>query len=309
MADLHVALAGLSLPNPVLAASGTFGFGRDFDKLYSLSLPGAIMAKGLTLAPSSGNPTPRIAETPSGMLNSIGLENPGVEAFLREELPWLHSRGARVIANIGGHSPAEYEEISRMLAGAEGLDAIEVNISCPNLDHGGMFFGADPVLAAQVVRLVKQHSRVPLIVKLTPNVTDITVVAKAVEAEGADILSLINTLLGMAIDATSRRPVLARQIGGLSGPAIKPVALRMVWQVAQAVDLPLIGMGGIVSAVDAIEFFLAGADAVAVGSASLTNPYAIPEIIEGIDRWLDREGYASVRDIRGLALPEQDKPK
>ena len=301
MADLQVRLAGLILPNPILAASGTFGFGRDFAKLYPLSLPGAIMAKGLTLAPSTGNPTPRIAETPSGMLNSIGLENPGVEAFLRYELPWLHRQGARVIANIGGHSPAEYEEISRMLAGAEGLDAIEVNISCPNLDHGGMFFGADPALAAEVVRLVRRHSRVPLIVKLTPNVTDITVVAKAVEAEGADILSLINTLLGMAIDVRTRQPVLARQVGGLSGPAIKPVALRMVWQVAQAVDLPLIGMGGIVSPEDAVEFFLAGAHAVAVGSGNLVNPYAIPEIIDGVDRWLDREGFSSISEIRGLA--------
>jgi dihydroorotate dehydrogenase (NAD+) catalytic subunit len=302
MADLHVNLAGLDLPNPVLAASGTYGFGREFAAFYPSDIPGAIMAKGLTLAPSHGNLTPRIAETPSGMLNSIGLENPGVDAFINEELPWLKSRGARVIANINGHSPSDFEEISRRLADAEGLDAIEVNISCPNVDNGGMFFGTDPAVSAQVTRLVKKHCLVPLIVKLTPNVTDITAIAKAVASEGADILSLINTLVGMAIDLKTRRPVLARRVGGLSGPAIKPVALRMVWQVAQAVDIPIIGMGGIVTAEDALEFFLAGAHAVAVGSGNLTNPCCIPEIIDGISRWLDREGYASVGNIRGLAL-------
>jgi len=300
-ADLQVTLAGMHLPNPVLAASGTYGFGREFGALYDPGVPGAIMAKGLTLAPRAGNPTPRIAETPAGMLNSIGLENPGVEAFLAEELPWLVRHGARVIANINGYSLAEFEEMSLQLADAEGLTAIEINISCPNVDGGGIFFGTDPGLAAEVTRRVRKHCRVPLIVKLSPNVTDIGVIAKAVAAEGADILSLINTLIGMAIDVRTRRPVLARQTGGLSGPAIKPVALRMVWQVTQAVDLPVIGMGGIVSAEDAVEFFLAGAHAVAVGSGNLTNPYCIPEIIEGIGQWLDREGYASVSDIRGLA--------
>lgn len=303
MADLKVNLAGLALDNPVMAASGTFGFGREFLKFYPSSLPGAIMAKGLTVEPTVGNPTPRIAETPAGMLNSIGLQNPGVEAFIQEELPWLKDQGARVIANINGHSLKDFEEISRRLAAATGLDAIEVNISCPNVDNGGMFFGTDPTLAAEVTKAVKKHCRVPLIIKLSPNVTDITAIAKAVAAEGADMLSLINTLLGMAIDRKTRRPVLARQVGGLSGPAVKPVALRMVWQVAQAVDLPIIGMGGIVSAEDAIEFFLAGASAVAVGSGNLTNPYCIPEIIAGINQWLDQEGYASIDDIRGLALP------
>ena len=303
MADLQVKLAGITLPNPVLAASGTYGFGKEYAGLYPLSLPGAIMAKGTTLAPSSGNPTPRIAETPAGMLNSIGLENPGVDAFIAEELPWMIANGARVIANIGGHSPSEYEEISRRLSAAEGLEAIEINISCPNVDGGGMAFGTDPGSAAWVVRLVKKHSRVPLIVKLTPNVTDIVGIAKAVAAEGADILSLINTLLGMAIDTKTRRPILAKQVGGLSGPAIKPVALRMVWQVAQETDLPIIGMGGVVSAEDAIEFFLAGAHAIAVGSGNLVNPYSIPEIIEGIGKWLDKEGYNSVNEICGLALP------
>ncbi|MCL1848074.1 MAG: dihydroorotate dehydrogenase [Clostridiales bacterium] len=303
MADLTTRLGSLVLPNPVMAASGTFGFGREYIRFYPLSLPGAVMAKGLTLEANPGNRTPRIAETPAGMLNSIGLENPGVDAFIRDELPWMLSNGARVIANIGGHSPSEYEESSRRLSEAEGLAAIEVNISCPNVDGGGIAFGTDPSLAAQVVRLVKKHSRVPLIVKLTPNVTDITEIALAIEAEGADILSLINTLVGMAIDAKTRRPVLARYIGGLSGPAVKPVALRMVWQVAQVTDLPIIGIGGIVSAQDAIEFFLAGAHAVAIGSGNLVNPYCIPEVIKGVEQWLDEEGYASVSDVRGLALP------
>ncbi|MCL1804988.1 MAG: dihydroorotate dehydrogenase [Clostridiales bacterium] len=300
MADLRVRLAGLDLPNPILAASGVYGFGREFAKLYPPSAPGAIMAKGVTLEPSAGNLTPRIAEAPAGMLNSIGLENPGVDAFIRRELPWMKSQGARVIANISGHSVGEYEEISRRLSEAEGLDAIEVNISCPNLDHGGLVFGTDPAIAAEVTARVRKHCHVPLIVKLSPNVTDITAIAKAVAAEGADALSLINTLLGMAIDVKARKPVLARQVGGLSGPAIKPVALRMVWETARAVDLPIIGMGGILSAEDAVEFFLAGAHAVAIGSGNLIRPYIIPEIIEGLGRWLDQEGYASVNDIRRL---------
>lgn len=302
MADLRVQLGNLSLPNPVLTASGTYGFGREFEPLYPLSLPGAIMTKGLTLRPSLGNPTPRVAETPAGMLNSIGLENPGPDAFINEELPWLKARGARVIANIGGHALSDYEALSRRLSEATGLDAIEVNISCPNLDCGGMTFGIDPSLTEEAVRLVKKHSKVPVIAKLTPNVTDITEIAKAAVRGGADIISLINTLLGMAIDVNTRRPVLARNVGGLSGPAIKPVALRMVWQVAQAVEVPIIGMGGIMTARDAIEFFLAGASAVALGTANLINPACVPEVIEGIDQWLDREGYKSVNDIRGLAL-------
>ena len=304
MADLKTNLADLVLPNPVLAASGTYGFGREFADLYPLSLPAAIMAKGITLTPTPGNLTPRIAETPAGMLNSIGLENPGTDAFIAVELPWLVSRGARVIANISGHTAAEYEEISRRLAQAQGLVAVEINISCPNVDCGGMAFGADPLLAAEVTRRVRKHCRLPLIVKLTPNVTDICLIAKAVAAEGADILSLINTLLGMAIDANTGRAVLARAVGGLSGPAIKPVALRMVWQAAQAVDLPIIGMGGIVSAEDAIEFFMAGAHAVAVGSGNLVNPYCIPEVLRGIDQWLDAHGYCSLDEIRGMALPK-----
>lgn len=302
MADLHVDLAGLQLSNPVLAASGCFGFGREYNEFYPIRQAGGIMVKGLTLEPCAGNPTPRIAETPAGMLNSIGLQNPGVDAFLASELPWLLSQQAAVIANINGHSLEDFEEIARRLQGAPGLKAIEVNISCPNVSHGGMFFGTDPAMAAEVTRRVRKHTSLPLIIKLSPNVTDITEIARAVVSEGADILSLINTLLGMAIDVKSRRPLLARKVGGLSGPAVKPVALRMVWQTAQAVDVPIIGMGGIASAQDALEFLMAGASAVAVGCASFVDPMAIPRIIGDLNTWLDREGYANVRDVVGLAL-------
>jgi dihydroorotate dehydrogenase (NAD+) catalytic subunit len=302
MADLHVDLAGLQLSNPVLAASGCFGFGREYNEFYPIRQAGGIMVKGLTLEPCAGNPTPRIAETPAGMLNSIGLQNPGVDAFLANELPWLLSQQAAVIANINGHSLEDFEEIARRLQGAPGLKAIEVNISCPNVSHGGMFFGTDPAMAAEVTRRVRKHTSLPLIIKLSPNVTDITEIARAVVSEGADILSLINTLLGMAIDVKTRRPLLARKVGGLSGPAVKPVALRMVWQTAQAVDVPIIGMGGIASAQDALEFFMAGASAVAVGCASFVDPLAIPRIIEDLNAWLDREGFANLRDVVGLAL-------
>ena len=230
MADLRTVFAGMDLPIPIMAASGTYGFGHEFAELYPLTIPGAIMTKGLTLKPSAGNPTPRIAETPGGMLNSIGLENPGPEAFISKELPWLLEQGARVIANIGGHALSDYEELGRIISHGDGLTAVEVNISCPNLAEGGMAFGVDPILASQAVKLVKKHVKIPVIAKLTPNVTDIVLIAKAVAAEGADCISLINTLLGMAIDINTRRPVLARKVGGLSGPAVKPVALRMVWE-------------------------------------------------------------------------------
>ncbi len=302
MADLHVNLAGLQLSNPVLAASGCFGFGREYNEFYPIRQAGGIMVKGLTLEPCAGNPTPRIAETPAGMLNSIGLQNPGVDAFLSNELPWLLSQEAAVIANINGHALEDFEEIARRLQGAPGLKAIEVNISCPNVSHGGMFFGTDPAMASEVTRRVRKHTSLPLIIKLSPNVTDITEIARAVVSEGADILSLINTLLGMAIDVKTRKPLLARKVGGLSGPAVKPVALRMVWQTAQAVDVPIIGMGGISSAQDALEFLMAGASAVAVGCASFVDPLAIPRIIGDLNAWLDREGFAGVRDVVGLAL-------
>jgi len=302
MADLHVNLSGLHLSNPVLAASGCFGFGREYNEFYPIRQAGGIMVKGLTLEPCAGNPTPRIAETPAGMLNSIGLQNPGVDAFLSNELPWLLSQEAAVIANINGHALEDFEEIARRLQGAPGLKAIEVNISCPNVSHGGMFFGTDPAMAAEVTRRVRKHTSLPLIIKLSPNVTDITEIARAVVSEGADILSLINTLLGMAIDVKTRKPLLARKVGGLSGPAVKPVALRMVWQTAQAVDVPIIGMGGISSAQDALEFLMAGASAVAVGCASFVDPLAIPRIIGDLNAWLDREGFTGVRDVVGLAL-------
>jgi dihydroorotate dehydrogenase (NAD+) catalytic subunit len=302
MADLKVNLAGLHLDNPVLAASGCFGFGQEYHEYFPIHQVGGIMVKGLTLEPCLGNPTPRIAETPAGMLNSIGLQNPGVEAFLAHELPWLVQQKATVIANINGHSLEDFAEITKRLQDSPDIKAIEVNISCPNVAHGGLFFGTDPQMAAAVTRQVRQHTKLPLIIKLSPNVTDITAIAKAVVAEGADILSLINTLLGMAIDIKTRQPLLARKVGGLSGPAVKPVALRMVWQVAQAVNVPIIGMGGICSAQDAIEFLLAGASAVAVGCGSFLDPYCIPTLINDLEQWLDQEGYQSVSEIVGLAI-------
>jgi len=305
MSRLNIDLAGLKLNNPVMAASGCFGFGQEFNAFYPVKEVGAIMVKGLTLKPSSGNPTPRIAETPAGMLNSIGLQNPGVDGFLKEELPWLIKNQATVIANINGHSLEEFEEIARRLKGVPGIHAIEINISCPNVSHGGLYFGTDPKMAAAVTERVRRHTAIPLIVKLSPNVTDITAIARAVAEAGADILSLINTLLGMAIDIKTRKPVLARQVGGLSGPAVKPVALRMVWQVAQAVSLPIIGMGGICNYEDALEFFMAGASAVAVGCGNFIDPYCIPKIVNGLDEWLIKEGYDHISEIIGLALPQK----
>jgi dihydroorotate dehydrogenase (NAD+) catalytic subunit len=304
MADLKVELAGLCLNNPVLAASGCFGFGQEYNAFFPIRQVGGIMVKGLTLNPCPGNPTPRIAETPAGMLNSIGLQNPGIDNFLSHELPWLIENQATVIANINGHSLEDFDEIARRLSGVSGIHAIEINISCPNVSHGGLYFGTDPRQAAAVTERVRKHTKIPLIVKLSPNVTDITAIAKAVVDAGADIISLINTLLGMAININTRKPLLARQVGGLSGPAIKPVALRMVWQVAQSVTVPIIGMGGICSAEDAIEFLLAGASAVAVGCGNFIDPYCIPNIIRDLDLWLNKEGYSSVSDIVGLACKQ-----
>ena len=257
--DLRVNIAGLELANPVLTASGTFGYGAEFAGLLDLSRLGGIVTKGISLKPRPGNPPPRIVETAGGMLNAIGLENVGVERFITEKLPFLRDCGARVIVNILGDSEDDYAELAARLDGAPGVDALELNISCPNVRHGGIAFGADPRMAAAVTRAAKARTRLPVIVKLSPNVTDIALMARAVEEAGADAVSLINTLVGMAIDIHKRRPVLANRTGGLSGPAVKPVALRMVWQVARAVSIPVIGIGGIASAEDALEFLLAGA--------------------------------------------------
>jgi len=296
--SLAVDLAGLSLKTPVMTASGTFGFGEEFADFVDLNKIGAIVVKGTTLKPRSGNPGVRIAETPSGMLNCIGLENPGVDAFLTDILPRISKYDAPIIVNISGSSVEEYGVLARMLD-VPGVAAIELNVSCPNVKEGGIVFGTDPKSAAAVVREAKKNTKKPVIIKLSPNVTDITVMAKAVEEAGADMISLINTLIGMAIDVKSWRPVLGNVSGGLSGPAVKPVALRLVWQVAQVVKIPIIGMGGIMTAEDAIEFLLAGASAVAVGTANFVNPSAAQDVADGIEAYLKERNLTDVKELVG----------
>ncbi|MBM3499224.1 MAG: dihydroorotate dehydrogenase [Armatimonadetes bacterium] len=281
--DLRTVLGPLELRSPVVTASGTFGYGIEYDGLVDFSRLGAVVVKGLTLEPREGSPPPRICETPSGMLNSIGLENPGVEVFIAEKLPWLVERDVPVIANLNGGTVEEYAQLARRLGDAPGVVAVEANISCPNVDHGGMEFGKDPAQTARVVGAVREATELPLIVKLSPNVTDIVAIARAAVESGANVLSLINTLLGMSIDIFSRRPRLARGKGGLSGPAIKPVAIRMVWEVRRALpEVPLIGMGGILTGADAVEFMLAGASAVAVGTGSFVTPSAANQVLDGL---------------------------
>lgn len=297
--DLTVDIGGLELKNPVLTASGTFGYAREFDPFIDLDRLGGIIVKGLSLSPSMGNPPPRIVETACGMLNAIGLENVGVDAFIRNKLPFLASLKPPVIANIYGKTEDEYARLADRLDGLAGVDGIEVNISCPNVKAGGVAFGSDPVIAARVVRAVRRNTRKHLMVKLSPNVTDITRIAVAVESAGADSLSVINTITGMAVDLSTRRPKLANITGGLSGPAIKPIALRMVWQVARAVKIPVVGVGGIMSAIDALEFMLVGATAVQVGTANFVNPASTMEIIDGMEQWLRREGIGDVKDLIG----------
>ena len=296
---LAVNLGGLVMKNPVTDASGTFAAGREYSDFVDVERMGAVTTKGVSVVPWQGNDAPRIAETPSGMLNSIGLQNPGVEVFKQKDLAWLAGKDVPVIVNACGHSVAEYEGIIEALADDERVGAFEVNISCPNVDAGGLTFGTVPEQAAEVVRVCRAKTTKPLIVKLTPNVTDITEIARAVEAEGADAISLINTLLGMAIDVRTRKPILARVVGGLSGPAVKPVALRMVWQVHNAVKVPLLGMGGIATAEDAIEFMLAGATAVAVGTANFVNPHAVEEVIDGIRAYCIEQGVRDVNELIG----------
>ncbi len=299
MTKLAVDIGGIKLKNPVMTASGTFGFGQEYAQFYDLSLLGGLVVKGTTLNPRLGNPPPRIAETPAGMLNSVGLQNPGVDYVIEKELPWLSKYDVSVIVNVSGHSLEEYGEIVERLDRAEGVDGVEINISCPNVKEGGMSFGTDPAIAEDVIKLVRGKTKLPVIAKLSPNVTDIAEIAKAVEAGGANAVSLINTVLGMAIDIKKRRPVLANIVGGLSGPAIKPIAVRMVWQVAQAVKIPVIGMGGIVSVEDALEFFLAGASAIAVGAGNFHNPRAAVEIVQGLEKWLQEEKIEDIRAIIG----------
>jgi len=299
--DLSVRLGNLELRSPVLTASGTFASGREFADFVDLGRLGAIVTKGVSLVPWLGNASPRIAETASGMLNSIGLQNPGVEAFAAGDLAWLAENAPHtpVIVNVSGHSADEYAAVIERLERESAVAGYEVNISCPNVDAGGMAFGTDCVSAAAVTRACRASTSRPLIVKLSPNVTDVAEIARSVEAEGADAVSLINTLLGMAVDAESRRPKLARVVGGLSGPAIKPVALRMVWQVASAVRVPVIGMGGVADGIDAVEFMLAGATAVAVGTANFVDPTATMRVIDGIAEYCHRHAVAHVSDLIG----------
>ncbi|WP_425057671.1 dihydroorotate dehydrogenase [Sporomusa carbonis] len=295
---LTVDIAGIKMKTPVMTASGTFGFGLEYSDFVDLNQVGAIVVKGTTLAPRAGNSGRRMAETPAGMLNSIGLENPGVEGFISRILPKLKNYQVPVIVNISGNTVEEYGELAARLD-KSGVAGLEVNISCPNVKQGGIAFGTCPDSATQVVREVKARTSLPVIVKLSPNVTDVVLMAQAVEAAGADAISLINTLLGMAIDIGSWRPVLGNTVGGLSGPAVKPVAVRMVWQVAKAVKVPVIGMGGIMTAADAVEFILAGASAVAVGTANFINPYVSAEVAQGIKDYLAERGLKHVRELVG----------
>lgn len=299
--DMRVRIGTLELRNPVMTASGTFGSGREYADFFDLSRLGAVVTKGVSAQPWAGNPGPRIVETPSGMLNSIGLQNPGMEAFCAKDLPWLAERDVPVVVNVVGHRADEYAVVADRLERESGVHALEVNISCPNVDAGGMAFGTTCPAAAEVVRSVRAVSSKTLIVKLSPNVTDVTEVARAVEAEGADAVSLINTLLGMAIDTRTFKPVLARGVGGLSGPAIRPVAVRMVWQVSQAVSIPVIGMGGITCARDAAEFMLAGASAVAVGTANFMDPTTAVGVVEGLERFCQEHDVERVTDLVGAA--------
>ena len=297
--DMNVKIAGIKLRNPVMTASGTFGYGEEFSEYVDLSKIGAFITKGLSLRPRAGNPTPRIVETPGGMLNAIGLQNVGIDAFIEKKVPFLRTVATPAIANFFGTTIDEYAELARRLDEIPEIAGLEVNISCPNVKQGGIVFGTDPKCAAEVVSACRAATTKTLIVKLSPNVTDVVAMARACADAGADCLSLINTLTGLAIDLNRRRPVLANITGGLSGPAIKPVALRMVWQVARAVNLPIIGIGGIMNATDALEFILAGATAVQVGTASFINPSASQTIAEGMEAWMTAHNVDSVTSLIG----------
>lgn len=302
MVNTKVSLCGIELDNPVIPASGTFGFGYEFAELYDIDCLGSISLKGTTAAPRFGNPTPRIAECTAGMLNAVGLQNPGVEKLLSEELPKLKKRFSKpVMANISGFSAEEYAFVASRLDGEGQIGWLEINVSCPNVHGGGMSFGTEPEAAAAVTRAVRKASSKPLIVKLSPNVSDIAGIAKACEAAGADGLSLINTLMGMRIDLKTKKPVLAVKTGGFSGPAVFPVALRMVYQVYEAVDIPIVGMGGVGSAEDLIEMMLAGATAVGIGAANLTEPFICRDIVDSLPAAMEKHGISSLKEIIGGA--------
>lgn len=287
MSRLQIELPGLTLKNPIMPASGCFGFGKEYAKFYDLSLLGAIMIKATTLDPRFGNPTPRVAETTSGMLNAIGLQNPGLDKVMSEELPWLEQYDVPIIANVAGSLVEDYVEVAKQISKAPNVKALELNISCPNVKTGGIAFGTIPEVAAELTKQVKNVSEVPVYVKLSPNVSNIVAMAKAVEEAGADGLTMINTLIGMRINLKTGEPILSNKTGGLSGPAIKPVAIRMIYEVSQAVSIPIIGMGGVQSAEDVIEYFYAGASAVAVGTANFVDPFVCPTIIDELPNLLD----------------------
>lgn len=299
MNRLQVNLPGLSLKNPVMPASGCFGFGKEYAQFYDISRLGSIMIKATTVEPRFGNPTPRVAETSSGMLNAIGLQNPGLDKVMSEELPWLEQFDVPIIANVAGSQIEDYVEVTRAISKGKNVHAIELNISCPNVKTGGIAFGTIPEIAAELTKQVKNASSVPVYVKLSPNVSNIVEMAKAIENAGADGLTMINTLIGMRIDLKTGNPILANKTGGLSGPAIKPVALRMIYEVSQAVTIPIIGMGGIQSAEDVLEYFYAGASAVAVGTANFIDPYVCPTIIEELPSLLDKYGFEHISECQG----------
>ena len=298
--NTKVNLAGVELKNPVMVASGTFSSGAEYSEFVDLNRLGAVVTKGVASVPWPGNPAPRIAETASGMLNAIGLQNPGIDLFSKRDLPFLEKFDTKVIVNVCGHSTEEYLDVVERLADEPRVDMLEINISCPNVKEGGIAFGQDPKAVEAITKAVKAKAKQPIIMKLSPNVTDITVMAKAAEAGGADCLSLINTLTGMKIDIERQTFAIANKTGGLSGPAVKPVAVRMVYQVANAVKIPIIGMGGICTAEDAMEFILAGATAVSIGTANFTNPYTTVEVIDGIEAYMRRHGVEDINELIGL---------
>lgn len=302
MADLSVKIAGVKFNNPLIAASGTFGFGREYGEFYPLEKFGGISCKGITLERRSGNPPPRIAETPSGILNAVGLQNPGVDVFIKDDLPWLKRQNTVVIANIAGNTQEEYCEMAEKLSDSD-VDMIEMNISCPNVKSGGVQFGTSCESVGEITSVVRRHCKKPLIVKLSPNVTDISEIAKSAEAGGADAVSMINTITGMRIDINSRRPIIHNNTGGMSGPAVFPVAVRMVWQAANAINIPIIGMGGISTWQDAVEMLIAGASALQIGTVLFSDPYAPIKINEGLNKYLDKNGIESVTQLTGTIKP------
>ena len=302
MADLSVNIAGVALKNPLIAASGAFGFGEEYSAFYPISVLGGVSSKGLTLAPRPGNPPPRIAETPSGMLNAVGLQNPGLDCFLEQHLPWLRAQDTAVIANIAGNTPEDYCAMAERLSDSD-VDMIEMNISCPNVKQGGVQFGTSCENAAGITAKVRRVCKKPLMVKLSPNVADIGEIAAAVEAAGADAISLINTLTGIRIDIRTRRPIIRNNTGGLSGPAVFPVAVRMVWQAYSRVKIPVVGLGGITTWEDAVEMLLAGASALQIGTALFTDPYTPQKILAGLEHYLSENGIASITELTGKVQP------